>query len=116
MRRAVLALAASLSLATLGACSAGETGSASCASVVDADGVRYLGWGGDLRREPDLTGRTVTGRVPSCDDGNGASEPYDLEVAEIEGVPMSVAVHTEQGIYVAEGEEPPQRLRRLLEE
>ena len=113
MRDVVLPLVVAVCLSPLGACSTGETGSASCAAVVDADGVRYIGWGEEPRRAPDLTGRTVTGRVPSCDDGNGAAESYDLEVAEIEGVPMSVAVHTDQGLYVAEGEEVPEELRAL---
>jgi hypothetical protein len=113
MRGTAVTLATCLSLTVLGACSSGETGSASCAAIVDAGGVRYLGWGGELDREPDLTGRTLQGRVPSCDDGNGESESYDLEVAEIRGVPMTVAVHSDHGLYVAEGEQVPEELRRL---
>ena len=116
MRRAALAVAALLCLAPLGACASEQSGDASCAAVVEADGVSYYGWGGELKQEPELTGRTVDGRVPTCDDGNGVAGGYDLQVAEIEGVPMSVAVHTEQGLYLAEGEEVPEELRALTAE
>lgn len=104
--KVVLALLAALVLV---GCRAGGESEASCVLVVEHDGARYESAPrGTPDREPELTGRTARAVMPGCNDTGGAEEPAeDVEVHEIRGVPMSVAVWVSGDLAVREGEELP---------
>ena len=57
-------------LAGCGGGGGGETGSASCAAILVYDGHTYLGHGG-IRRDPEVTGRSLPAVLPGCDDTGG---------------------------------------------
>ena len=119
-RRWLLAAAAGVLVCGAGVWGSGllrpaEDGEASCAALLDWHGTRYAG-SGELLREPitagELPGRAV---VPSCDDGNGASNSYEVSVSRIPGVSPDEAVLTDGQVYVT-GPVTNQRLRSLFEE
>ena len=67
--------------------------SASCAFIVEFDGHNYLGNGVEV--VPSRGTSLGTGTIPPCDDTGGALEPTsaeEVEVAEIQGVPPTVAI------------------------
>lgn len=74
-------------------------GEASCAALLDYDGHRYAAHE-ELKRTPETTGRTDSGTVPGCDDGNGAALAYDVDVAELVDLPRSRAVLVASALYV----------------
>jgi hypothetical protein len=98
-------LAALLAVAALGACqsrtSVGVDAGVQCAAVLEYAGHSYIGHG-ELLRDPATTGRTGTGTVPSCDDGNGASAARDVEVAELVELPLDRGVLVEGTLYIRE--------------
>ena len=79
-----------------------------CALHVRYDGAVYEGVR-ETDREPLLTGRTDTAVLPGCNDAGEAVDPPDEEVTveEIEGISMSVAVWSLDGVLVRRGEELP---------
>ncbi|MDN4161953.1 hypothetical protein [Nocardioides abyssi] len=114
-RRTTLGLAAALvAAAALTACAgAGGDGSASCAAVLEIDGVRYSGYG-DLRRQPETTGRRLDVVVPGCDDtgGQGGAEPDRAASAEeLAGVAADRAVLLDGLLYVRDGSDLPAAAR-----
>lgn len=108
-------------LVLLGACTAGDEpevdGDASCAAVLEVDGVRFVGTG-ELRRTPETTGRTVPAVQPGCDDSGGqddagsADEPVEADV--LADVAPDVAVLLSGTLYVRDGEPVPTAVRTLL--
>jgi hypothetical protein len=93
----------------------GDEGSpgASCAAVIVYEGNRYRGHG-DLRRDPALTGRHVTGTLPACDDTGGrqqTEDPERVEVEELVDVPLATAFRWNDTILIREGRELPPATR-----
>jgi hypothetical protein len=112
---APLALAAIVALAGCASeqSPGGSAGAASCAAVLDHDGARYVGHG-DLKRDPDTTGRMVDAVVPGCDDTGGLVDPEPAEqvrVAELADVPLGTAVLHNGTVYLREGAELPAEAR-----
>ena len=71
----------------------GGGASASCAFIVEFDGHDYFGNGVEVT--PVAGDSLGTGTIPPCDDTGGALEPTvaeEVEVAEIQGVPPTVAI------------------------
>ncbi|GAB2888224.1 hypothetical protein [Nocardioides pacificus] len=106
-------LAVTLLAAALAGCS-GEgpagPGDASCASLLEYDGHEYSGFG-ELRRTPAVTGRVEPGFAPGCDDGNGAAESYDVEVAELADISSDRAVLVNGTVYVRTDLDFPEEIR-----
>ncbi|GAA1477200.1 hypothetical protein GCM10009623_16460 [Nocardioides aestuarii] len=99
-----------LAVLVLAGCRVGGESEASCVLVVDYDGARYESAPrGTPDREPELTGRTATGVLPGCNDTGADEDPpgEEVEVQEIEGVPMSVAVWVAGDLAVRQGEDLP---------
>lgn len=81
--------------------------SASCALVVEVDGWTYFGYR-PTERTPPLTGRTIQGVVPACNDTGGSDgEDEAVDVEEIEGVSTDVAVWFAGSLVVRSGAELP---------
>ena len=114
MRHAVTVVAGPMLLAGLSACSETDAGSASCAAVLVYDGHTYLGNGG-VKRDPELTGRSMPAVLPGCDDTGGQSEAEKDEpvrVDELADVASSTAVFFRGSVYVREGRDLPKRTQR----
>lgn len=97
------ALGLATAAALLTACSSGGGvagfGDPGCAAIVEYDGHRY--WGhGELVRTPATTGRTETGVLPGCDDGNGEAVPEEVTVEELEDLPLDEALLVNGSLYV----------------
>lgn len=88
----------------------GDTGDTQCAAMVVFDGQRYYGHG-DLMRIPATTGRTDVGRRSSCDDGHGSDPTRDVEVEEIDGIPLSQAFLADGTFYIRDGADFPKLAR-----
>ena len=71
----------------------------SCAALLDFGGHRYTGHG-ELKRDPETTGRTATGTVPGCEDGNGAAPTRQVKVVELADIGMRRAVLVDGTLYV----------------
>jgi hypothetical protein len=71
----------------------------SCAARLDHDGHTYTGYG-ELRRDPETTGRVGSGTLRACREGDISTVPVD--VAELTGVAMSRAVLVDGTLYVRE--------------
>lgn len=92
-------------------------GEASCAAVIVHDGATYAGQGRVLR-DPATTGREVAAVLPGCDDSGGqdeAEEDQQVQVAELEGVPLETAFLWQESIFVREGHELPQAAEAWFE-
>lgn len=114
----LVAAASSAACGTSGATSGGGAeGSASCAALLEIDGVRYLGHG-DLRRRPQTTDRRVEVVVPSCDDTGGRDEAVPERAAsaqELVGVPVGRAVMMDGALYLRRGTDLPPAARAWFE-
>jgi hypothetical protein len=113
-RLAVTVVAGPMLLAGLSACSSGHDGSASCAAVIVYDGHTYLGNGG-VKRDPEVTGRSMPAVLPSCDDTGGQSEAdkdESVRVVELADVAASTAVFFQGAIYVRDGRDLPKQTQR----
>lgn len=114
MRLAVIVVAGPMLLAGLSACSGGDAGSASCAAVLVYDGHTYLGNGG-VKRDPEVTSRSMPAVLPGCNDTGGQSEAEKEEpvrVHELAEVAPSTAVFFQGSIYVRKGRDLPKQTQR----
>ena len=88
MRFGVAVAAGSMLLAGLSGCSGGDARSASCAASIVYDGHTY--WGrGDVKRDPEVTGRSMPAELPGCGDSGGQSEPEPDEAVRGSHPPSS---------------------------
>lgn len=112
MRLVGTVVAGPMFLAGLSACSSGAgTGSASCAAVIVYDGHTYLG-SGDIKRDPEVTGRSMPAVLPGCDDSGGQSEAekdQSVRVEELADVPADTAVFFHGSIYIRDGRDLPKQ-------
>jgi hypothetical protein len=105
MRRTlVAAVAAAAAAASLGGCSQDSRvttsgGDAQCAALLEYDGHRYTGHG-ELKRDPDTTGRVESATALGCDDGNGVAPDRQVEAAELADVPVDRALLVQGTLYV----------------
>jgi len=114
VRLAATVVAGSMLLAGLSGCSGGDAGSASCAAAIVYDGHTYLGNGG-LKRDPEVTGRSMPAVLPGCNDTGGQSEvekDETVRVAELADVASSTAVFFHGSIYIREGRDLPKDTKR----
>jgi hypothetical protein len=113
MRGAVTVVAGPALLAGLSACSAGDAGSASCAAVLVYEGHDYLGNGG-VKRDPEVTGRSMPAVLPGCNDTGQSEAEKDLPVRvdELADVAPSTAVFFQGSIYFREGRNLPKQTQR----
>lgn len=113
-RRAGAVVAASVLCAGLTACGDEVAESSDCAATLVHDGRTYLG-SGDLRREPEVTGRSLPAVLPGCDDigeRSGAEEDAPVRAEELVGVDSGTAVLVDGSLYVREGRDLPAHARR----
>jgi hypothetical protein len=114
MRLAVAPVAGAIVLAGLSGCSSRDAGSASCAAVLVYDGHTYAGTG-EIKRDPEITGRSMPAVLPGCDDTGGQAETEQDEpvrVNELVDVAPSTAVLFQGSIYVRDGRDLPERTQR----
>lgn len=114
LHQAVTVVAGPILLAGLSACGGGGAGPTSCAAVLVYDGHTYFGTGG-VKRDPDITGRSMSAVLSGCDDSGGQTEAESdepVQVNELADVPPSTAVHFQGSIYVRDGRELPEQTRR----
>lgn len=93
--------------------SSGGAAEGSCAAALELHGRTYLGHG-DLRRDPEVTGRRLDVLLPGCADSGGQDDPVPERTAEAEElaeVPAEVAVLLHDGVYVREGADLPPAAR-----
>ena len=116
VRVAVAVAAGPVLLGGLAGCAGGgggETGSASCAAILVYDGHTYLGHGG-IRRDPEVTGRSLPAVLPGCNDTGGPSEAEHDEhvrVEELADVAPGTAVLFDGSVYVRDGRDLPEATR-----
>ncbi|MEJ5914648.1 hypothetical protein [Pseudokineococcus sp. 1T1Z-3] len=98
----------------------GGPAAGACLAAVDVDGRRYVGAGlpPDAALPPP-TGPVLAGVVPGCADGIGdgtgaGTEPVEVEVRALEGVPVEDAVLAGGQLYLADPVDPPEELAGLL--
>jgi hypothetical protein len=89
-------------------------GDMACAALVDYDGHRYVGHG-DLKRDPETTGRIGSGTTVGCDDGNGAAPDRHVEVTALADVPPRQAVLVEGQLYVRVDQPVPETVASWME-
>jgi len=111
MKQTMLLVAGIVVLAGCAAQDGSPGASASCAAVLEYDGHRYVGHG-ELVRDPETTGRVEDGRLPGCDDGNGASPDRTAKVEELADVPQSRAVLVDGQLYVRTDRPFPEEARQ----
>lgn len=114
VRLAATVVAGSMLSAGLSGCSGDDAGSASCAAVIVHDGHTYLGNGG-LKRDPEVTGRSMPAVLPGCNDTGGQSEVEKdgiIRVVELADVGPSTAVLFHGSIYVRDGRDLPKETKR----
>lgn len=88
--------------------------SAQCVLSLAYDGARFESAAGPPDRSPVLTGRTSTASMAGCDDGSGdGAGPEDVQVHEIEGVPVETAFWYQDSIMLREGAASPDSLDAL---
>ncbi|MDN4175057.1 hypothetical protein QWY28_18985 [Nocardioides sp. SOB77] len=91
----------------------GAVAAAICAATLELDGRTYLGHG-ELRRQPEVTGRRLDGVVPGCDDTPNRGDPEpdrSVQAEELADLPAEVAVLLDGSVYVRDGEELPPEVR-----
>ena len=114
MRLGVTIVAGSMVLAGLSGCSGGDAGSASCAASIVYDGHTYWGRGG-VKRDPEVTGRSMPAVLPGCDDSGGQSEAepdVSVRVDELADVASSTAVLWHGSIFIRDERDLPQETQR----
>jgi hypothetical protein len=114
MRLAVTVVAGTMLFAGLSGCSGGDAGSASCASVIVYDGHTYFGRG-DIKRDPEVTGRSMPAVLPVCDDSGGQSETEadaHVRVEELADVAPGTAVFWDGSIFIRDGRVLPKKTQR----
>ncbi|MGD9959456.1 DUF6281 family protein [Nocardioides sp.] len=113
-RVGVFAVTGVLLLAGLSGCSGVGSGAASCAAAIEYDGHTYLGTG-NVRRDPEVTGRSMPAVLPGCDDSGGQSEPEGdeaIRVEELADVDSGVSVMFNGSVYVRNGQNLPHWTQR----
>jgi len=114
MRLGVTVAAGVLLFAGLSGCGGGDARSASCAAAIVYDGHTYRGHGG-VKRDPEVTGRSVPAVLPRCNDSGGRSEAgkdETVQVDELADVASSTAVLWHGSIFVRDGRDLPKETRR----
>ena len=104
MRRTLVAVFAAAAAGHLSACSQDSPvttsgGDAGCAALLEYDGHRYAAHG-ELKRDPDTTGRFESATALGCDDGNGEAPDRQVEATELADVPADRALLVEGTLYV----------------
>ena len=85
----------------------GTSPAASCVAMVVYDDHAYYGRG-QLQRDPETTGRVVSGTMPGCNDTGGTDEPAEaVALEELSDVPIETAVLFHDAVFVREGAQLP---------
>jgi hypothetical protein len=94
-----------------------EVAGALCALEMSYHGARYVSAPkGPPDRSPALTGRTATATLPACDDGGGDGQgPEDVQVSQIDGVPLNTAFWWDNTIMLRSGAALPESLDALYQ-
>lgn len=114
MRLAVTLVTGSMSLAGLSGCRSGNTFADKCVSVIRYDGHTYIGQG-ELKRDPEVTGRSMPAVMPGCHDSGVQSEDEKDEavrVKELAGVAPGTAVLWVGSIFIRDGRLLPKKTER----
>lgn len=87
-----------------------------CEARLQYDGTDYIGWSG-IVRDPEVTGRQVTGTLLGCSDrGVGEADDATVEASVLVAIKPETALLLDGTLYVREGREPPEWTRRWFTE
>lgn len=114
MRLAVTLVTGSMVLAGLSGCSGSDAGSASCPSTIVYDGHTYVGQGA-VKRDPEVTGRSMPAVLPGCNDSGGQSEGEKDEAVRVEelvDVAPGTAVLWGDTVFIRDGRVLPEETQR----